>query len=131
MLLPALFLAVRFKTKFPPIVGVPEIKPVVELMLSPLFEGRLALYERIGGFVAVIWWVKGVTTAAVADDALVIIGITLAMLMVRFFVRLLPTIFVARKPMVVFPAVVGVPRIVPVEESRDKPITLKLPETTE
>ncbi len=85
----------------------------------------------MGGFVAVIWWVKGVPTAAVADDALVITGITLAMLIVRFFVRLLPTTLVARKPMVVFPAMVGVPRMVPVEESRDKPIALKLPETTE
>ena len=66
-----------------------------------------------------------------AEDRLVIVGITLAMLMVRFLVRLLPTTFVARKPMVVFPARVGVPRIVPVEESRDKPIELKLPETTE
>lgn len=60
-----------------------------------------------------------------------IVGIKLAMLMVRFLVRLLPTTFVARKPMVVFPAMVGVPRIVPVEESRDKPIALKLPETKE
>ena len=60
-----------------------------------------------------------------------IVGITLAILMVRFLVRLLPTTFVARKPMVVFPAMVGVPRIVPVEESRDKPIALKLPETKE
>ncbi len=60
-----------------------------------------------------------------------IVGITLAMLKVRFLVRLLPTTFVARKPTVVFPAMVGVPRIVPVEESKDKPIALKLPETTE
>ena len=78
-----------------------------------------------------IWWVKGVPTAAVADEALVITGITFAMLMVRFFVGLFPTTLVARKPMVVVPAMVGVPRMVPVDESRDKPITLKLPETTE
>ena len=85
----------------------------------------------MGGFVAVIWWENGVPTEAVAEDKLVIVGITLAILMLRFLVRLLPTTFVARKPMVVFPAVVGVPRMIPVEESRDKPIALKLPETTE
>ena len=43
VLLPTRFLATKLMVKFPPIVGVPEIRPVVELRLSPLFSGRVAL----------------------------------------------------------------------------------------
>ncbi len=39
VLLPALFLAARFKMKLPPTVGVPEITPVAGFNCKP-FEGR-------------------------------------------------------------------------------------------
>lgn len=40
LLLPALFLAVRFKMKLPPTVGVPEITPVAGFNCKP-FEGSV------------------------------------------------------------------------------------------
>jgi hypothetical protein len=40
LLLPALFLAVRFKMKLPPTVGVPEITPVAGFNCNP-FEGSV------------------------------------------------------------------------------------------
>ena len=79
VLLPTRFLATKLMVKFPPTVGVPEITPVVELMLSPLFGGRVALYERIGGFVAVIWYENGTFNVPAAVALLVITGTLLGL----------------------------------------------------
>jgi hypothetical protein len=54
VLFPALFLARTPKLKFPPVVAIPDIIPLVAFSVIPVGNVPVILKERRGGFVAVI-----------------------------------------------------------------------------
>src|SRR5436190_12160489 len=66
------FVAETMALNVPPLVGVPEMRPVDVLTLSP--GGSPLALKLVGLWVAVIWYVIGLPTPPTAELALVMTG---------------------------------------------------------
>ena len=116
VLLPALLMAITLKLNVPSAVGMPDIIPSDDND-NPV--GKVPLLDHVGAVpVAVSVWLYAVPTVPFGKSVVVIIGATalVDMAIDNAFVSF-PALFVALTVKLDVPAAVGVPDIMPLEES--------------
>ena len=124
---PVAFVALTVTVNVPPVVGVPEITPVVVSSFNP--GGRPVAAKLVGLFVAVIWYVRGTPLVPFTVAGLVMPGAESAIVIVT--ARLpVPVPLVALTFVVKTPLAAGTPEMTPfavlTTSPGGRPVALKL-----
>src|SRR5437667_10157520 len=108
---PPALVALRVSVEVPAVVGVPEMSPVVALIVRP--AGSPLAPKLVGLLVAVIWFGRATRSGTVAVPGLVMTGGDGLIVSASDWVPVPPAL-VALRVTVEVPAVVGVPAMSPV-----------------